>query len=251
MKNAYVTTTVVKKVAQIEFYSAASNSLNSEQLKKLTIQILEAGKNTNVNLIHLKSAGERAFCAGASFDELLKVGDIQQGTEFFMGFANVINAIRTCGKIVVTSIQGKTVGGGVGIASASDYVLATKQASIKLSELSISIGPFVIEPSVTRTLGLKKFSELSLNPTKWKTADWALNNGLYSEVCEDLDVLKERTTMYLNEMSDYNLSALSEMKKVLWQNTSHWDELLKERAKISGKLVLTEEARAVLVKFKS
>lgn len=251
MKTAYVTLTEKNKIAEIEFFSPASNSLNSNQLKELTQAILQAGNNDSISVIHLKSGGERVFCAGASFDELLTIDEFESGTAFFMGFANVVNAIRTCGKLVVTSIQGKTVGGGVGIAAASDYVLASNFASVKLSELSICIGPFVIEPAVTRAIGIAKFAELSLNPTAWKTASWALKNGLYQEVCDDYDALTERTTAYLEELSLYSPEALLEMKKVLWKGTEAWGELLKERAAVSGKLVLTEATKAVLTKFKN
>lgn len=251
MNSAYVRYTEKNKIAEIEFFNPASNSLNSQQLKQLAEAILKAGKNNAISLIYLKSAGERVYCAGASFDELLTIEDLTTGTIFFMGFANVVNAIRTCGKIVVTSIQGKAVGGGVGIAAASDYVLASKYASVKLSELSIGIGPFVIEPAVVRVLGMHKFSELSLNPTQWKTASWAYNSGLYHEVCESNEELNKRTTCYLEEMVSYSPEALLEMKKVLWQETDHWESLLKERAAISGKLVLTNATKAVLTKFKN
>ena len=246
----YVSTTIENKIAEIEFFNEASNSLNSEQLEKLSKQILEAGQNDQVHVIHLKSGGNRAFCAGASFDELLEVKDVATGTTFFMGFANVVNSIRTCGKIVVTSIQGKTVGGGVGIAAASDYVLATKFASVKLSELSISIGPFVVEPAITRAVGIKKLSELSLNPTVWKSPEWCYHTGLYDEVFENTQEMEDRVKAYLKEMACYNPEALGQMKKVLWQNTEHWDALLKERAAISGQLVLSEAAKSVLQKFK-
>ena len=252
MELAFVHTILKDKIAEIEFYSPASNSLNSEQLKELTAAILEAGANNNVALIHLKSKGERAFCAGASFDELLAIDDLEIGTQFFMGFANVINAIRTCKKIVITSIQGKTVGGGVGIAAASDYVFATKFASVKLSELSIGIGPFVIEPAVSRKIGLSNFTSLTLNPTAWKTAIWAKEAGLYQDVLEDVKCLELEVAKRLDELSNYNTEALRALKKVLWdKDTDAWAELLQERAKVSGELVLSKETKKALAQFKN
>lgn len=251
METGYVIAIEKNSVAEITFFSPASNSLNSEQLQELTQAILEAGQKESVAVIYLKSAGERAFCAGASFDELLAIDELESGTAFFMGFANVINAIRTCGKVVVTSIQGKTVGGGVGIAAASDYVFATQAASVKLSELSIGIGPFVIEPAVSRKIGLSNFAAMSLNPTAWKTSDWALDKGLYHEVCKDLEELAERSSAYLEELSGYNPEALSEMKKIMWKDTEDWSDLLKERAAVSGKLVLSEATKKALSKFKN
>ena len=251
MESAYVKTFFKEKVAEIEFYSPAGNSLNSIQLKELTVAILKAGENKQVAFIHLKSKGDRAFCAGASFDELLQIDNLENGTEFFLGFANVINAMRNCGKIIITSIQGKTVGGGVGIAAASDYVFATKFASIKLSELSIGIGPFVIEPAVSRKIGLSNFTALTLNPTTWKTANWAQEAGLYQHILEDIEELNEEVEKYIKQLSTYNSEALNELKKVLWSNTVLWDELLKQRAKISGALVLSEETKKALSQFKN
>ncbi|NJB82025.1 enoyl-CoA hydratase/isomerase family protein [Wenyingzhuangia aestuarii] len=252
MDLAYVKATLTNRVAEIEFYSPASNSLNSEQLKQLSKAILSFDDREDVSVIHLKSSGEKAFCAGASFDELLEIETLDKGTAFFMGFANVINAIRKSHKIVVTSIQGKTVGGGVGIAAASDYVFATDQASVKLSELSIGIGPFVIEPAVSRKIGLANFTELTLNPTEWKTAVWAKEVGLYAKVATSVVELNKGVSEFLKQLTTYNSQALSALKRTLWKdNTDDWGELLKERAAISGKLVLSEETKKALAQFKN
>ncbi len=250
-ESTYVNTHIENGIATIEFYSVASNSLNSVQLQKLTNAILSCGENSKIHVIHLKSAGEKAFCAGASFDELLAIEDVDVGTHFFMGFANVINAIRDCSKIVITSVQGKTVGGGVGIAAASDYVFATERASIKLSELSIGIGPFVIEPAVSRKIGLASFTELTLNPTAWKTADWAFQTGLYFKICSSLKELDTMAIEFVKNLSLYNPKALKELKEVLWSETEHWPELLRERAAVSGKLVVSKETKEALSLFKN
>ncbi|MGY5355142.1 enoyl-CoA hydratase/isomerase family protein [Wenyingzhuangia sp. IMCC45467] len=247
---AYVKTTVKDKIAEIEFFSPASNSLASNQLSQLSNAIKIWGQNEEVVVIHLKSAGDKVFCAGASFDELLAIDNLENGTTFFMGFANVINAIRTCGKIVVTTVQGKTVGGGVGIAAASDYVFATHSASIKLSELSIGIGPFVIEPAITRKIGLSNTAKLSLNATTWRTAKWAEEVNLYHEVYTSISELNTSLAAFLSQMVTYSSSALQEMKKAMWQGTEHWDKLLQERAGVSGKLVLSTETKEALHKFK-
>jgi len=251
MESAYVKTTLLNKVAEIEFYNPASNSLTSEQLSQLSKAILSFNNNDEVSVIHLKSSGERAFCAGASFDELLSIKDIESGVSFFMGFANVINAIRLSHKIVVTSVQGKSVGGGVGIIAASDYVFATENASVKLSELSIGIGPFVIEPAVTRKIGLTNFTELTLNPTEWKNANWSKEAGLYSKIEPDMVELEKGVTLFLGQLTSCNLEALRALKNTLWSNALNWEELLRERAAVSGELVLSEETKTALKKFKN
>src|SRR5690606_413255 len=186
-----------------------------------------------VNLILLKSEGEGAFCAGASFDELLAVNDAESGKKFFSGFANVINAMRKSSKIIVGRIHGKAVGGGVGLVAACDYALASVDAAVKLSELAIGIGPFVIEPVVSRKIGKAAMSEMALAPHSWKNAYWAKDKGLYAQVFDSVNDLDKELEIFCSKLAECNPGALSEMKKVLWENTQNWDTLLYERAEIS------------------
>ena len=248
-QNGSLYTNIKNKIAIIEFGHPASNSFPSELLARLTKELHNLSKNDEISVIILKSEGDRAFCAGASFDELISISNLEEGKQFFSGFANVINAMRTCGKIIIGRIQGKTVGGGVGLASACDYALATEAASIKLSELTIGIGPFVIEPAVTRKMGLAATSELTLDATSWKTAYWAKDKGLYANVFETIKELDDEVDLLASKLASYNPQALSELKKVLWQNTDNWDVLLQERAKISGELVLSDFTKTALSKF--
>ena len=242
-------TNIQGAIATLEFGHPASNSFPSELLARLTNELHSLSKNDSISVIILKSEGERAFCAGASFDELVPITNLEEGQKFFSGFANVINAMRTCGKLIIGRIQGKTVGGGVGLAAACDYALATEHASIKLSELTIGIGPFVIEPAVSRKIGLAATAELTLDATNWKNAYWAKEKGLYAKVFETLKELDEEVDIFANKLASYNPQAIAEMKKVLWQNTNHWDTLLAERAAVSGELVLSDFTKKALDKF--
>ena len=249
-RNGSLYTKIQNNIATIEFGHPASNSFPSELLDRLTKEIISVGKNTEVFVIILKSEGEKAFCAGASFDELVAISNLEQGKQFFSGFANVINAIRTCGKLVIGRVQGKAVGGGVGLAAACDYVLATENAAIKLSELTIGIGPFVIEPAVTRKIGVSGTAELTIDATNWKTAYWAKEKGLYARVFETAKELDTAIELLSEKLASYNIAALSEMKKVLWKGTENWTDLLEERAAVSGELVLSEFTKKALEKFK-
>ena len=233
-------------IATIEFGHPASNSFPSSLLHELTQTIETVGNDPEVMVLVLKSQGTAAFCAGASFDELLAVTTEAEGKTFFSGFAHLINAMRKCPKIIVGRVQGKTVGGGVGIAAACDYVLATQEANIKLSELAIGIGPFVIEPAVSRKIGKTALAELSLAAGEWKSAAWAKEKGLYANTFESIEKLDEAITVLVNQLASYNPEALVEMKKVLWEGTAHWDSLLLERAAITGKLVLSEATKSAL-----
>ena len=249
-QNGSLYTSIQNKIATIEFGHPASNSFPSELLERLAKELLSVGNNEDVSVIILKSEGEKAFCAGASFDELVAVSNLEEGKQFFSGFANVINAMRTCGKLIIGSVQGKTVGGGVGLAAACDYVLATESASIKLSEFTIGIGPFVIEPAVTRKIGVAGTAELTLDATNWKNAYWAKEKGLYARVFESQKELEEEVGFFSEKLASYNPAALVEMKKALWQGTEGWNNLLGERAAVSGELVLSEFTKKALEKFK-
>ena len=245
-----IETIINGNIATLLFFHPSSNSFPSTLLQQLTDEINTLSKNDSVSIIILKSAGTGAFCAGASFDELLSVSNYEEGSRFFSGFANVINAMRKCPKLIIGRIHGKAVGGGVGLASACDYSFATTKSEIKLSEIAIGIGPFVIEPAVSRKIGKMAMSEMTLNPTAWKTSKWAFEKGLFSEVFETIEDLDIRLEEYTKELSSYNPDALLEMKKVLWEGTSHWDSLLYKRAAISGRLVLSDFTKNALEKFK-
>jgi methylglutaconyl-CoA hydratase len=245
-----IETIINEKIATLQFFHPSSNSFPSRLLQELTNEIISLSKNENVSIIVLKSQGTGAFCAGASFDELLSVSNFEEGSLFFSGFANVINAMRKCPKLIIGRIHGKAVGGGVGLAAACDYSFATLQSEIKLSEIAIGIGPFVIEPAVSRKVGKIAMSEMTLTPTLWKTSKWAFEKGLYSELFETIEALDLRLEEYTKEASSYNNEALFEMKKVLWEGTNHWDTLLYERAAISGRLVLSDFTKNALNKFK-
>lgn len=236
-------------IATVQFGHPASNSFPRQLLDRLTAEINELSQNKNVSVIVLKSEGAKAFCSGASFDELLQVQNEEQGTEFFSGFAHLLNAMRNCNKLIIGRVQGKAVGGGVGIISACDYVFATPESDIKLSELAIGIGPFVIEPAVSRKIGKTAMTEMTLAPHEWKSAGWGFQKGLYSVLSEAVNLDKD-VENFAQKLSSYNPEALKEMKKIIWEGTEHWESLLLERASITGKLVLSDFSRNALLQFK-
>jgi methylglutaconyl-CoA hydratase len=248
---AYVKITIESSIGTIEFFHPQSNSLPGHILGKLTSAITKAGEDDNIKVIVLKSAGERAFCAGASFDELVAINTPENGTKFFSGFANVINAARKCPKFIIGRVQGKAVGGGIGMASATDYCFATKFASAKLSELAIGIGPFVVGPAVERKIGTSAFSAMTINATKWFDASWAREKGLYTEVFDSIDEMDAEVEKLASTLSKSNPEAMEGLKKVMWQGSEHWDELLMERAVSSGTLVLSDFTKNAISKFKN
>lgn len=237
-------------VATVTFHHPLSNSLPGRVLKKLADTITELGKNDEAIVIVLKSAGDRAFCAGASFDELISINDLETGKVFFSGFANVINACRKCPKLIIGRVQGKTVGGGVGLASAVDYCYGTKYAEVKLSELAVGIGPFVVGPAVERKMGLSAMSRLAIDATTWKSAEWARDNGLFAEIFDTAEEMDKAVDELADTLSKSNPEAMRLIKETIWRGTEDWDELLAERAAMSGKLVLSEFTVNAINKFK-
>ena len=248
---AYVKLEVKNEVGIIKFFHPQSNSLPASILAKLADTITNAGEDNNIKVIILKSEGERAFCAGASFDELVAIDNPENGKKFFSGFANVINAARKCPKFIIGRVQGKAVGGGVGMASATDYCFATRFSSAKLSELAIGIGPFVVGPAVERKIGISAFSAMTINADKWFEASWAREKGLYTEIFDSAEEMDTEIEKLASTLSKSNPEAMEGLKKIIWEGTEHWDTLLMERAESSGKLVLSEFTKNAINKFKT
>ncbi len=249
-QEAYVNLSVSEGIGTIEFFTPQSNSLPGAILAKLANTVTEAGDDPAIKVIILKSGGERAFCAGASFDELLAIEDPVNGKAFFMGFANVINAMRKAPKFIIGRIQGKAVGGGIGLASATDYCFATKFASIKLSELAVGIGPFVVSPAIERKMGVSAVSQMGINASEFHDAQWASDKGLYAQVLDDTAAMDAAVDALANKLVKSNPEAMQEMKKIFWRGTEDWDNLLAERAQISGNLVTSDFTKQFIQQFK-
>jgi len=249
-EHPYVKHNIKNSIATIEFFHPKSNALPSEILAELAKTITLVGSKKEALVIVLKSGGDRAFCGGASFNELVAIEDEQTGKTFFSGFANVINAMRKCPKFIIGRIQGKTVGGGVGLASAMDYCMATTYAAIKLSELNVGIGPFVVGPAVERKMGISAMSQIAINANRFFDAEWAQQKGLYADIYDTTEELDKAVEELATQLCTYNPEAVKHMKQMFWRGTEDWDHLLIERAKISGKLVLSEFTKEKLAEYK-
>jgi len=247
---AYVKHNIQDNIATVEFFHPEQNSLPGNILAQLAQTITEVGNDDEVKVIILKSGGDRTFCAGASFRELIAIDDAAKGKVFFSGFANVINAMRKCPKFIIGRIQGKTVGGGVGIAAATDYCFATKFAAIKLSELNVGIGPFVVSPAIERKMGVSATSQIAIDANTFYEAEWARSKGLFAEVFESIEEMDEKVEAFAKHLCTYNPEAMREIKQIFWKGTDDWDDLLAQRAAISGRLVLSEFTKKTLEKFK-
>ena len=250
MQNEFVKLNIESKIATIIFYHPKSNSLPSNLLKELKEYFDNLSLNPDVNVIVLQSEGEKSFCAGASFDELIEIDNFIDGKEFFMGFARLLNSIRKCKKIVVGKIIGKVVGGGVGLVSVCDYTFATQDSSLKLSELALGLGPFVVGPPIERKIGKEAFVEMSLD-CEWRSADWAKQHGFYNEIFDSEIELNEKLNEFTKQLSERSSEALTQLKEIYWEGTDHWDELLEQRAENSGKLVLSDYTKNFIKDFKS
>lgn len=227
-------------IATISFFHPIHNSLPGALLTELAHTITTTSQHPDARVLVLRSEGNRTFCAGASFDELQQITTQEQAVEFFSGFARVINACRTSPKIIIGRVQGKAVGGGVGLAAATDYCFASTEAAVKLSELAVGIGPFVVGPAIERKMGVAAFSQMALDATGFRTATWAHERGLYAELFANQAALDAAVQSFAEKLASYAPQALTELKKVLWQGTETWDTLLMERASISSALLLLD-----------
>ena len=229
----------------MEFGHPKSNSLPGAVLTQLARAITAAGHDPACRVIVLRGEGTRAFCAGASFDELQAVADPEGGKTFFSGFARVILAMIRAPQFIVARVHGKAAGGGVGLIAAADYAIATADASVKLSELAIGIGPFVVGPVIERKIGLGAFSALAVD-ADWRSARWAADHGLYAAVVDDGPALDRAVAERAAWIAAANPEAVRELKRTFWEGTEAWDAVLAERAAISGRLVLTPTARQAI-----
>ena len=245
-----VTTETHAGITTIEFSHPQSNSMPSRQLETLAQEIHFAGNHDETKVIIIKSSGDRAFCSGASFDELMQINNVVHGEKFFSGFAHVINNMRNCPKLIIARVQGKCVGGGVGIAAAADYAIAVEGADIKLSELAIGIGPFVVGPVIERKIGLAAFSALAIDAGMWRNSEWAKKKGLFAEVHENTENMDEAVKRLAHSLAHSAPEAMAEMKKIFWRGTEHWDNLLAERARISGKLILSAFSKEAISRIR-
>ena len=249
MNNGFVTQELKNNIAEITFGTPKSNALPGEILEKLAQRIIESGKDENVKAILLKSAGEKAFCAGASFDELLEIDDLENSKIFFGGFAKVLNAMRSCGKLVIVRVQGKTTGGGVGIACAADYCFATKDSAMALTELNLGIGPFVIGPYVERKIGKSAYEAMSID-ADFRSADWCEKHDVYHSVSENIQEMDAKIEAFMNKLSERSAEALALIKKVSWEGSEHFDQLMPERILMSASLILEDSAKENIQKIK-
>lgn len=249
-QNGSVNLSIDNNIGTIEFYHPKGNSLPGVILRKLAQTITEAGENDGIKVIVLKSRGDGAFCAGASFDELIAIEDYDTGKKFFMGFALVLNAMRTCPKLIIVRVHGKTVGGGVGIASAGDYTFAHEKASVKLSELALGIGPFVVGPAVERKVGKSAFSAMSVDATNWYDSKFAEEKGMFNKVFDSVSDLNQAVRELATQLATSSPEAMRDLKAILWKGTEDWDLLLEQRAEISGRLVLSDFTKNFIKKFK-
>lgn len=247
---SHVAIEIKEGIGTIEFFTKESNSLPSEILGKLATTIEEAGKNPEVKVIILKSAGNRTFCAGASFDELISLKTKAAGKKFFMGFANVINVMRKTPQFIIGRLQGKAVGGGIGLAAATDYCFASKHSAIKLSELSLGIGPFVVGPAIERKMGLSAMSQMGINANDFYDPKWAHQKGLFAKLYDDVPSMDKAVNELAQKLATYNPDAMADLKRTFWEGTEHWDQLLSERAEISGNLVISKFTKAFIQNFK-
>lgn len=250
MNHGYVNLEIENKIAVLSFFHPQSNSMPSYLINELIEKFNQLSEDKSVNTIVLKSDGEKAFCAGASFDELININNFEDGKKFFMNFANLINAARKCKKIVIGRIHGKVVGGGVGLVSVCDYAFATENASLRLSELALGLGPFVVGPPIERKIGKESFVEMSLD-CEWRSAEWAKHQGFYHDIFPTVEELDLNVTNFANNLSERSLEALTSLKKVFWEGTEHWDKLLEERAENSGRLVLSDYTKKFIHDFKN
>lgn len=236
--NTNIELKIKEGIGEICFSHEKANSLPGKLLDQLEKSIRDLGKNKKIKIILIKSEGTGAFCAGASFEEFKQLAKQKDAEKYFSGFAKVILAIKNTEKIVVARVQGKAVGGGVGLIAACDYAFACQDAAVRLTELSIGIGPFVIGPAIERKIGKSFYTAMCLD-CNWRDAKWCLEKGLYSSLTSTIAEMDSKIEEFLSQLEKSNSKALLQLKKVFWEGTENWETLLKVRAKKTANCLLS------------
>jgi methylglutaconyl-CoA hydratase len=239
----FINYNIKDSVLHLEFGHPLGNSLPSNLLSGLKNSITTASTDDSIKVILLKSSGN-SFCGGASFNELVKIDNLEDATEFFMGFANLMLAIKECPKPVVAKVHGKSVGGGLGIIAASDWAIGTEKSSIRLSEISIGIGPFTIGPVLVRKIGVGNFQRLSLS-ADWIDSNWGLNSGLFQEICNS-DALETVTESRIEHFKKLDPISFAENKKLMWSFSDITEDSLRVKASNVSKLLLNQNTQSIL-----
>ncbi len=238
-------------VATIQFSHPKGNCLPGALLRRMAESMDAISADPNARVVVLRSAEPGPFCAGASFDELKSLRDAAAGKEFFMGFARLILAMRRCPKFIIARVHGKTVGGGVGIVAAADYAVASSGAAVRLSELALGIGPFVVGPVIQRKIGVGAFQALAVDAVGWRDAEWGERHGLFAQVVSDHEALEGTVAALAERLASSNPDAIARMKGTFWQGTDDWEALLEKRAEMSGVVVLSDFTRNAIAAFAS
>jgi len=242
--------TVADGIGTVEFSHPKGNSLPAKLLNELAAAITTVGDDPAARVIVLRSAGSSTFCAGASFDEFTAVKDAEGGKEFFSGFSRVILAMIRAPKFVLVRVQGRAAGGAIGVIAASDYSCAVRGAQVKLSELQVGIGPFVVGVVIDRKLGPAALMNLAVH-ADWHDAEWCERHGLYSELCGDIAALDAAVDAHAKRLAASNPEAMREMKRIFWAGTEDWQARMGERAALSGRMVLSDFTRDALARFRA
>ena len=242
-------TTIHDGVATVSFHHPKGNSLPGALLTRLANEITALGANPDARVIVLRSDGSGPFCGGASFDELMAISTPAAGKEFFSGFSRVILAMIRVPQFVLVRVQGKAVGGGVGLVAASDYSFALKTAPARLSELVMGIGPFVVGPCIEKKIGVAAYGAMAVD-ADWRDAEWCERHGLYSQLFDSAAAMDAAIEARAQALAASNPEAMAKLKRVFWAGTEGWDRLLAERAAMSGTLVLSAFTRSAIAQFK-
>ncbi len=170
------------------------NSLNFAMLKALKAQIETVRFNTDIRVVIITGAGEKAFCAGADLKERVTLSPIQV-KEFITTIRNLFAAVEELNKPVIAAVNGVALGGGTELALASDIRIASLNATMAVTETRLAIIPGAGGTQrLPRLVGKGKAKELIFMGQRIDAAE-ALRIGLVNRTCQPEELLNEAISM--------------------------------------------------------
>jgi enoyl-CoA hydratase/carnithine racemase len=166
------------------------NSFNFALLHALRDKVESFRFRRDVRVVIVTGAGDKAFCSGADLKERATLPP-EKVREYIFTIRNLFTAIEQLNKPVIAAVNGIALGGGTELALASDIRIASKNASMGLTETRLAIIPGAGGTQrLPRLVGRGKGKELIFTGRR-VDAEEALKIGLVNQVCEPKDLLEE------------------------------------------------------------
>jgi methylglutaconyl-CoA hydratase len=191
------------------------NAFDEEMIASLTSTFTELSSDTSLRAVVLKASG-KSFCAGGDLNWMKRAADFTEAENKAdaLKLAGMVDAIYACPHLTIALVKGAVFGGGVGVVSACDVVIADKDSSkFSLSEVKLGLIPAAIAPYVLRAIGARNMGRYAVTAERF-CAKKAGKMGLVHDKVHGETELESALTDLLKSISSNAPEAMREAKKL-------------------------------------